>query len=312
MRAVVTGGAGFLGSHLCEALLQRSYSVITLDNLITGDRKNVKNLDKLEGFEFAERDICDGIDVEGDVDMVFHLASPASPSDYLRYPIETLRAGTLGTLKCLEFAEEKGCSVLLASTSEVYGDPLEHPQTEEYWGNVNPIGVRSVYDEAKRASESIVMAYHRERGVRVRIARIFNTYGPRMKYDDGRVVPNFIVQALLGKNLTVFGDGTQTRSFCFVSDLIEGLLKLAEADAEGPVNLGNPEEVKIIDFARLVLEMVESESKISFEKLRVDDPRSRRPDISKAKKLLGWSPQVDLRTGLRETIEWFSKKLPSG
>ncbi|MFQ5906643.1 MAG: UDP-glucuronic acid decarboxylase family protein [bacterium] len=310
MRAAVTGGAGFLGSHLCEALLQRGYGVIILDNLITGDRKNVKALASLPGFEFLERDICDGIDVEGDVDIVFHLASPASPSDYLKYPIETLRAGTLGTLNCLEFAEKTGCSLLLASTSEVYGDPLEHPQSEEYWGNVNPVGVRSVYDEAKRASESITMAYHRERGVRVRIARIFNTYGPRMKYDDGRVVPNFIVQALLGEDLTVFGDGTQTRSFCFVSDLIEGLLKLAGADAEGPVNLGNPQEVKIIDFARLVLELTRSKSRIVFEKLPIDDPRSRRPDISKAKKLLGWSPHVDLRTGLEQTIEWFGENLP--
>ena len=309
MRAVVTGGAGFLGSHLCEALLGDGYSVVTIDNLITGNRKNLETFPGLPEFEFVEGDICDGIGVEGDVDLVFHLASPASPNDYLSLPIETLKTGTLGTLNCLEFAQKKGSRFLLASTSEIYGDPLEHPQTEEYWGNVNPIGVRSVYDEAKRVSESMAMAYHRERGVGVRIARIFNTYGPRMKQDDGRVVPNFIAQALSGQDLTVFGDGAQTRSFCFVSDLIDGLLRLAKSGVEDPVNLGNPEEVKIVDLAKMVLEMAGANSGIEFEELPIDDPRTRRPDISKAEKLLGWRPKVDLRVGLEKTIAWFREKL---
>jgi dTDP-glucose 4,6-dehydratase len=309
MRAVVTGGAGFLGSHLCEALLKRSCKLVCIDNLITGSRENIAGLLRLPDFEFVEKDICDGIGVKGDVDVIYHLASPASPYDYLRFPIETLKAGTLGTMNCLEFAKERGSRVLLASTSEVYGDPLEHPQREEYWGNVNPIGVRSVYDEAKRVSESLAMAYRRARGVQVRIARIFNTYGPRMKYDDGRVVPNFIVQAISGKDLSVFGDGSQTRSFCYVSDLIDGLVKLAASDVEGPVNLGNPEEFRIIDFAKLVIEMTQSKSRINFKELPVDDPNRRKPDITKAKESLGWWPRVDLRTGLESTISWFKENL---
>ncbi len=309
MRAVVTGGAGFLGSHLCETLLARGHSVLVFDNLITGREENLLPFRDTPGFEFVRKDICEGIDVAGEVDLLFHLASPASPLDYLNFPIETLRTGTVGTLKCLELAERKGSLVLLASTSEVYGDPLEHPQREDYWGNVNPIGERSVYDESKRVSEAMFMAYHRKRGLRVRIARIFNTYGPRMKADDGRVVPNLISQALAGNDLTVFGDGTQTRSFCYVSDMIEGLLKLAESDVEGPVNLGNPEEVSIKDFARLVLETTGSRSRIVFRDLPSDDPRTRRPDISKAEQLLGWKPRVGIREGLRLTVEWFRTNL---
>jgi dTDP-glucose 4,6-dehydratase len=311
MRAVVTGGAGFLGSHLCEALLARGHSVVVFDNLITGREKNLRPLLNRRGFEFVQRDICRGIDVAGEVEVLFHLASPASPADYLKFPIETLWTGTIGTLNCLELAERKGSLLLLASTSEVYGDPLEHPQREDYWGNVNPIGERSVYDESKRVSESMVMAYHRKKSVRVRIARIFNTYGPRMKADDGRVVPNLITQALAGNDLTVFGDGTQTRSFCYVSDMVDGLLKLAETDVEGPVNLGNPEEVSIMDFAGLVLEMTGSKSRIVFKDLPTDDPRIRKPDVSKAREYLGWRPGVDLRTGLERTIDWFRENLPT-
>jgi dTDP-glucose 4,6-dehydratase len=309
MRAVVTGGAGFLGSHICEALLAKGYRVVTFDNLITGTEANLESAVNLPGLDFRRHDICEGLDLEGEVDVIFHLASPASPIDYLKYPIETLRAGTIGTLNCLELAEKKGCIILMASTSEVYGDPLEHPQKEEYWGNVNPIGVRSVYDESKRVSESMVMTYHRERGVGVRIARIFNTYGPRMKLDDGRVVPALIAQALRGEDLTVFGDGSQTRSFCYVSDLIEGLLNLADSEVEGPVNLGNPEEVKIIDFARLVLEMTGASNRIVYKDLPLDDPRARKPDIAKAMELLRWQPTVDLRTGLELTIEWFRARI---
>jgi dTDP-glucose 4,6-dehydratase len=309
MRTVVTGGAGFLGSHLCEALLENGHDVVTFDNFMTGTESNLKPFAEFPEFEFRRRDICEGVDVEGKVDAIFHLASPASPVDYLKYPIETLRTGTIGTLNCLELAQKKGCVILMASTSEVYGDPLEHPQKEDYWGNVNPIGVRSVYDESKRVSESMVMAYRRERGVKVRIARIFNTYGPRMKLDDGRVVPNLVAQALRGEDLTVFGNGTQTRSFCYVSDLIRGLLRLAESDIDGPVNLGNPEEVRIIDFAALVLEMTGVKKRIVFKDLPKDDPRTRRPDITRAKKLLKWQPTVDLRTGLKLTIDWYKANL---
>lgn len=309
MRTVVTGGAGFLGSHLSEALLNRGDEVVIFDNLITGTDENLNRFSGLPGFEFIRQDICEGLPLEGDIGLIFHLASPASPADYLKYPIETLRVGTLGTLNCLELAQKKGCPILFASTSEVYGDPLEHPQSEVYWGNVNPIGIRSVYDESKRVSESMVMAYHRERSVDVKIARIFNTYGPRMKIDDGRVVPNLLSQALRGEDLTIFGDGAQTRSFCYVSDLIDGLLQLAGSGVNQPVNLGNPEEVSVLDFARLVLEMTESKSRIVFKDLPADDPRARKPDTSRAEELLRWQPKVDLQSGLQLTIDWFKAKL---
>jgi len=303
-RAVVTGGAGFLGSHLCDALLAEGYSVVAVDNLLTGRLSNIEHLRREGQFEFLQLDINRSVDC-GEVNYVFHFASPASPVDYMVHGIETLKVGALGTMHALDMARKKHAQFLLASTSECYGDPVEHPQKETYWGNVNSIGPRSVYDEAKRFAEAMTMAYHRYYGVDTRIVRIFNTYGPRMQLNDGRVIPNFMKQALRGEDLTVYGDGTQTRSFCYVSDEIEGFLRLAKCDEHFPVNIGNPEEFTIIDCARRVIEITGSNSNIRYEKLPQDDPKQRRPDITKAKNLLGWEPKIDLETGLRLSLEYF-------
>lgn len=305
---VVTGGAGFLGSHLCDALLARGYRVVCLDNLITGNVRNIEHLAGNERFRFIKQDVTEYLFINGPVDMIFHFASPASPVDYLKYPIQTLKVGALGTHKTLGLAKAKGARYFIASTSEVYGDPLVHPQPESYWGNVNPIGPRGVYDEAKRFAEAMTMAYHRYHGVETRIVRIFNTYGPRMRMDDGRVVPTFIAQALRGEPLTVFGDGSQTRSFCFVSDLIRGIVALAHSEIREPVNLGNPQEMSISDFAEKILEITGSGSAIETRPLPVDDPKVRRPDIAKAKAELGWSPEVDFEEGVRKTVEWFRSR----
>lgn len=305
MRILVTGGAGFIGSHLCEALLERDHSVIALDNLITGSTDNIAHLAGRGDFSFIRHDVTEYIYLQGRVDFVFHLASPASPADYLAYPIQTLKVGALGTHKALGLAKEKDAGILLASTSEVYGDPLVHPQPESYWGNVNPVGPRGVYDEAKRFAEAMVFAYRKTHGVDTRIARIFNTYGPRMRADDGRVVPAFICQALRGDDLSVFGDGTQTRSFCFVSDTVTGLIKLMESGFQDPVNIGNPHEMTIVTFARVVQKTVGSGGGICFNPLPLDDPKIRRPDISRAREVLGWEPLVSLEEGLKPTIEYF-------
>lgn len=305
MRIVVTGAAGFLGSHLCDYLVKKGHEVIGLDNLITGTTRNIEHLAGNERFKFIKHDVTEYIYISGGVDAVLHFASPASPVDYLEYPIQTLKVGALGTHKALGLAREKKARFLLASSSEVYGDPLVHPQREEYWGNVNPIGPRGVYDESKRFAEAMTFAYHRTHGIDTKIARIFNTYGPRMRSGDGRVVPNFINQALAEKPLTVYGDGSQTRSFCFVSDLIEGIYRLLISDINEPVNLGNPQEMRIIDFARIVIDLTGSKSDIVFEKLPVDDPKVRQPDISRAKELLGWEPKVSLEKGLIQTIDYF-------
>jgi len=307
-RVVITGGAGFIGSHLCKRFLKEGYEVICMDNLITGDLNNISNLFGNEKFSFFKYDVTNYIYADGEVSGVLHLASCASPVDYLRYPIQTLKVGSLGTHKALGFAKQKNATFLLASTSEVYGDPLEKPQKEEYWGNVNCIGPRGVYDESKRFAESITMAYHYTHGVDVRIARIFNTYGPGMRPDDGRVVPAFINQAIQGKPLTVFGDGTQTRSFCYIDDMIEGLFRLFKSGEPEPVNIGNPDEKKIIDFAGMILENTKSKSKITFKKLPVDDPKVRCPDLSRAKKILKWTPEVPLEEGLKKTIKYFRSK----
>lgn len=305
MRIVVTGAAGFLGSHLCDYLLAKDHTVIGLDNLITGSTRNIEHLAGNDRFSFVKHDVTEYIYITGSVDAVLHFASPASPVDYLEYPIQTLKVGALGTHKALGLAREKKARVLIASSSEVYGDPLVHPQREDYWGNVNPIGPRGVYDEAKRFAEAMAFAYHRTHGIDTKIARIFNTYGPRMRSGDGRVVPNFITQSLAGKPLTVYGDGGQTRSFCFVADLIDGIFRLLVSDINEPVNLGNPNEMKIIDFARKVIELTGSKSDIVFERLPVDDPKVRQPDIDRAKSKLGWEPRVSLDDGLRDTIEFF-------
>ncbi|MBN1209430.1 MAG: SDR family oxidoreductase [Myxococcaceae bacterium] len=304
-RAVVLGGAGFVGSHLCERLLEDGACVVAVDNFITGAEENLSTLRGRPGFEFSRQDIVEGLSVEGPVDYVFNLASPASPIDYAQLPLETLRVGSLGTENALKLAEAKGAVFLMASTSEVYGDPLVHPQHEGYYGNVNPIGPRAVYDEAKRYAEAITSAYARVRGVKTRIVRIFNTYGPRMRLNDGRVVPAFVGQALRGEDFTVFGDGTQTRSFCYVKDLVDGLVRMALSDVTEPVNLGNPREMTILQFAEAVRAAAGGGGKIVFQPLPQNDPKLRQPDITRARTLLGWEPQVPLEEGLKQTISYF-------
>jgi dTDP-glucose 4,6-dehydratase len=306
-RTLITGGAGFLGSHLCEYFLSKGHEVICMDNLSTGSIDNIAQIQD-EKFTFIKQDVTEYLYVKGPLDYILHFASPASPVDYIKLPIQTLKVGSLGTHKALGLAKEKKAVFLIASTSEVYGDPLVHPQTEDYWGNVNPIGPRGVYDEAKRFAEAITMAYHRYHGLSTRIIRIFNTYGPRMRLHDGRVVPQFIYQALNDKPLTVYGDGTQTRSFCFVSDLVDGIYKLLLSNETDPVNIGNPREVTILEFANIIEKIIKKKCEIRFEKLPVDDPKTRRPDISRAKKCLKWSPEISLEQGLEKTIDWFSKK----
>jgi dTDP-glucose 4,6-dehydratase len=310
-RVVITGGAGFLGSHLGDALLARGDHVVAIDNLVTGETRNIEHNFGHDGFSFVNADVSNYLWVPGDVDVVMHFASPASPIDYLEMPIQTLKVGSLGTHNSLGLAMAKGATFFMASTSEVYGDPLVHPQTEEYWGNVNPVGPRGVYDEAKRFSEAITMAYHTHHGLDTRIVRIFNTYGPRMRPNDGRVVSNFIVQALQGHDLTIYGDGSQTRSFTYVDDEIRGFLALLDSDVTSPTNIGNPNEFTIAQLAELVVEMTNSGSTISYHDLPVDDPTQRKPDIAKAQSLLGWSPNVQLREGLEHTIAYFASLLAS-
>ncbi|MCZ7397001.1 MAG: SDR family oxidoreductase [Candidatus Methanoperedens sp.] len=308
MKALVTGGAGFLGSHLCDLLVANGYEVLCVDNLITGNTRNIAHIET-ERFRYFRHDVSNPLYIEEKIDLLFHLASPASPVDYLELPIQTLKVGALGTHNMLGLAKEKGARFLLASTSEVYGDPLVNPQTEEYWGNVNPVGPRGVYDEAKRFAEAITMAYHRYHKIDTRIVRIFNTYGPRMRLNDGRVVPNFIGQALSGEDITVYGDGSQTRSFCYVSDEVEGIYRLMKSDHALPVNIGNPEEHTILEFAKMIVKMTGSSSKIVFRDLPVDDPKQRKPDITKARNILKWEPKVSLENGLEETIKYFKKFL---
>jgi len=307
-RILITGGAGFIGSHLCDYLLSKGHQVICMDNFITGDIANIDHI-RSERFLFVKHDVTNYIYVEGELDYILHFASPASPIDYLNHPIQTLKVGSLGTHKALGLAKEKGAVFVLASTSEVYGDPLVHPQKENYWGNVNPIGPRGVYDEAKRFAEAITMAYYTYHGLKTRIVRIFNTFGPRMRINDGRAVPTFISQALNGEDITVFGDGSQTRSFCYVSDLVEGIYGLMMSDESEPVNIGNPNEMTVLQLAERILKKAGSKSKVVFKPLPVDDPKQRRPDISKAKKLLKWEPIVSLEEGLDKTIEYFKEKL---
>ena len=308
-RILITGAAGFLGSHLCDRFMKEGYKVIGMDNLITGDLKNIEHLFKHEHFEFYHHDITKFIHVPGDLDYILHFASPASPIDYLKIPIQTLKVGAMGTHNCLGLAKAKNARILVASTSEVYGDPLVHPQTEEYWGNVNPVGPRGVYDEAKRFMESITMAYHTFHNVDTRIIRIFNTYGPRMRLNDGRALPAFIGQALRGENMTVFGDGSQTRSFCYVDDLVEGIYRLLLSDYHLPVNIGNPNEISLKDFAEEVLALTGNAVKIIYKPLPVDDPKQRQPDITKAKQILGWEPKVNRSEGLKITYDYF-RSLP--
>ena len=306
MKTIVTGGAGFLGSHLCDLLLENGHEVICIDNLVTGNAKNIEHI-KLDKFTYLKHDVTKPIYFGDKIDYIFHLASPASPMDYLELPIQTLKVGALGTYNMLGLAKEQGARFLLASTSETYGDPLVNPQPETYWGNVNPIGPRGVYDEAKRYAEAITMAYHRYHGVDTRIVRIFNTYGPRMRLNDGRVVPNFIGQALRGEDLTVYGDGSQTRSFCYVGDEVDGIYRLMMSDYALPVNIGNPEEHTILEFAKFVLDITGSNSRIVYNELPVDDPKQRRPDIKKARNLLNWEPKIGLREGLEGTVAYFKR-----
>jgi len=308
-RVLITGAAGFLGSHLCDRFIKEGYHVIGMDNLITGDLANIQHLFPLPQFEFYHHDVTKFISIPGDLKYILHFASPASPIDYLKIPIQTLKVGAMGTHNCMGLAKEKKARILVASTSEVYGDPLVHPQTEEYWGIVNPVGSSGVYDEAKRYMEAITMAYHTFHNVETRIVRIFNTYGPRMRLNDGRALPAFIGQALRGEDLTVFGDGSQTRSFCYVDDLVEGIYRLLKSDYALPVNIGNPDEISLKDFAEEILELTASKVKISYKPLPLDDPKQRQPDISKAKKILGWEPKVKRREGLKYTYEYF-KSLP--
>jgi dTDP-glucose 4,6-dehydratase len=309
LRNVISGAAGFIGSHLCDRLIDQGDSIVALDNLITGSLDNIQHLLAHPGFEFIEHDVSEPLEIPGRVDRVFHLASLASPVDYLEHPIETLDVGAAGTRTMLEIAREHRARFLLSSTSECYGDPLEHPQSESYWGNVNPVGLRSCYDESKRYAEALTMAYHRKYGLQSTIARIFNTYGPRMALNDGRVVPAFLDQALRGEDLTVFGDGSQTRSFCYVSDLIEGLLLLIDSAEPYPVNLGNPNEMTILDFAHYIRERVGNDVGVQFRSLPSDDPKIRRPDISKAKRLLNWEPKVSLEEGIEKTVEHFRTRV---
>jgi len=308
-RTLITGGAGFLGSHLCDYFLQNGHEVICMDNLLTGNMENISQLLGNERFSFIKYDVTEYIYVQGDLDNILHFASPASPNDYLNLPIHTLKVGSLGTHKALGLAKEKKARFLLASTSEVYGDPLVHPQKEDYQGNVDPVNPRGVYDEAKRFAEAITMAYHRSHRVDTRIARIFNTYGPKMRLDDGRALPTFMVQALKGGDLTVFGDGSQTRSFCYISDMVEGIYRLLYSGEYLPINLGNPEEISIMDFAKEIIALTGSKSQITCRPLPSHDPKVRQPDITKAKTLLGWKPKVSRKQGLRKTVDYFKEKI---
>ncbi len=304
-RILITGAAGFLGSHLCDRFIKEDFEVIAMDNLITGDKRNIEHLFKHKNFEFHHHDVTKFVHVAGELDYILHFASPASPIDYLKIPIQTLKVGSVGTLHCLGLAKEKNARILIASTSEVYGDPLVHPQSEDYYGNVNTIGPRGVYDEAKRFQESLTMAYHRFHGLETRIARIFNTYGPRMRLNDGRVIPAFIGQALRGEDLTVFGDGSQTRSFCYVDDQVEGIYRLLFSDYSDPVNIGNPDEITILDFAKEIIGLTGTQQKIVYKELPEDDPLQRQPDISRAKEILKWQPEISRSEGMKITYDYF-------
>jgi dTDP-glucose 4,6-dehydratase len=308
-RVLITGGAGFLGSHLCDRFIKEGYHVIAMDNLITGNLENIEHLFKLKDFEFYHHDVSKFVHVPGKLDYILHFASPASPIDYLKIPIQTLKVGSLGTHNLLGLAKAKGARMLIASTSEVYGDPLVHPQNEDYWGNVNPVGPRGCYDEAKRFQEAMTMAYHMHHGLETRIVRIFNTYGPRMRLDDGRVLPAFLSQALRGEPLSIFGNGSQTRSFCYVDDLVEGIYRLLLSDYALPVNVGNPSEITIKEFAEEICNLTGVELKVEYQPLPQDDPQKRQPDITRAKEILGWEPQVDRAEGLRKTLEYFKDKI---